>query len=120
MVRDLSRRVAYFEEWHGVDKAWDDDFKAFDARISALEVKVSSLQAPSKLERRSSSLATFAKYLTIFAWIKEVRHRAGEETMAERRVRHQEREKRKRSGFPSGFVGKPRPYGPPPDPIQED
>jgi len=61
----------------------------------------------------------FAKYLTIFAWIKEVQHRAGEETMAERRERHQEREKRKRSGFPCGFVGKPRPYEPPPTPYKK-
>ena len=90
-VRELSARVAYFEEWHGVEKAWGDDFSTFESRISALEVKMPPLQAPSKLERQSSSLAIFAKYLKSFAWIKEVQHQAGEETMAERRVRHQER-----------------------------
>ena len=103
----------------GLTKAWGDNFSTFESRISALELQVSSLQAPSKLERQSSSLVIFAKYLTIFAWIKEVQHRAGEETMAERRERHQEREKRKRSGFPCGFVGKPRPYEPPPTPYKK-
>ena len=118
-VRELSVRVKYFEEWHGVDKAWGDDFSTFQSRISALELKMSSLQAPSKLERKSSSLAVFTKYLTIFAWIKEVQRRAGEETMAERRLRHQQREKMKKSWFPCGFVGKPRPYEPPPTPYKK-
>ena len=76
-VRKLDTRLKYFEEWHGVDKAWGDDFSTFESRISALELKMSSLQAPSKLERKSSSLAVFTKYLTIFAWIKEVQRRAG-------------------------------------------
>ena len=76
--------AAYFGEWHGVDKAWGDDFSAFESRISALELQVSSWQALLSLEPKSSSLATFAKYLTFLWWIKE-------ETMAERRVRHQER-----------------------------
>jgi len=118
-VRDLSRRVNYMDDYMGVENAWGDDASTFEKRITALEVKMSSLQAPLSLDSKSSSLAIFAKYLIFFAWIKEVQRRAGDETMAERRLRHQEREKRKRSGFPCGFVGEPRPYEPPPIPYKK-
>ena len=109
-----SETPPYIEELHGVDKAWGDDFSTFESRLSALKVRMSTLQAPSKLERQSSSLALFAKYLTFLWWIKEVQRRAGEETMAERRVRHQQREKKKTSVLACGFVLQPRPYEPPP------
>ena len=108
-VGDLTRRLNYMDDYMGVENVWGDDFSALERRMSALEHKVSSLQAPSSLERKSASLAIFAKYLTFFAWIKEVQHQAGDETVAERRERHRTREESK---LPKLIVGVPGPYRP--------
>ena len=105
VLRELSRRVNYMDEWHGVENAWDDGFATCEKRMSALEVKVSSLQAPLGMEPKSSSLAVFGKYLAFFAWIKEVQRRAGEETMAERRLRHLQREENKKRRLSRPIVG---------------
>ena len=108
-VGDLTRRLNYMDDYMGVENVWGDDFSMLERRMPALEHKMPSLQAPSSLERKSASLVIFAKYLTFFAWIKEVQRQAGEGTMAERRSRRRSREESK---LPKPIVGVPGPYRP--------
>ena len=118
-VGELTRQVAYIQEWHGVDKAWGDDFSTFESRLSALEVRMSTLQAPSKLERQSSSLALFAKYLTFLWWIKEVNVELEKKRWRSLEYDINKGRKRRQVCLHVALCFNQGLMSPPPDPIQE-
>ena len=58
-VGELTRRMNYMDDYMGVENVWGDDFSTLEKRMPALENKMQPLQAPSRLERKSASLAIF-------------------------------------------------------------